>query len=263
VLELYHNDMSTCAQKVRLVLAEKGLDWEGHELSLRRGDQHKPDYLNIHPGGVVPALIHDGTPVIESTVIMEYLDDAFPEIPLRPTASLDRARMRMWTKQLDEGVHAATGVISSATAFRYQFAHYSSDELAAHVERIPDQARRERTRSLLSEGVDSPLFEPAIRRYDKLLSDMETALGDGEWFAGDDYSLADIAYTPYLTRLDHLQYLGMLEARPRLAGWYERVKSRPSYEPALARWFNADYLPLMQEKGREAWPRVKAILDAG
>ena len=262
MLELYHNDMSTCAQKVRLTLAEKGLDWTGHHLSLRKGDQHKPEYLKLHPGGVVPTLIHDGVVIRESTVINEYLDDAFPEPPLRPADPVARWRMRILAKQLDEGVHAATGVISNATAFRYQFAHYTPEELDAHVARIPDPARRERSRSLLEKGVESPMFAPAILRYDTLLTDLEDALAGGQWLAGDDYSLADIAYTPYLTRLDHLRYLGMLDRRPRLADWYQRVRARASYEPALAKWFSPEYLPLMAEKGEEAWPRVKSILEA-
>jgi len=114
MLELYHNDMSTCAKKVRLVLAVKNLDWTGHHLSLRQGDQHKPEYLKLHPGGVVPTLIHDGVVIRESTIINEYLDDAFPENPLRPISAAGRWRMRLLTKQLDEGVHAATGMISSS-----------------------------------------------------------------------------------------------------------------------------------------------------
>ncbi len=78
MLQLYHNDMSTCAQKVWLTLAEKGLDWEGIHFNLREGPQHRPDYLKLNPAGVVPTLIDDGRVVIESTVIMEYLDDRFP-----------------------------------------------------------------------------------------------------------------------------------------------------------------------------------------
>ena len=57
MLELYHNGMSTCSQKVRLCLAEKGLDWTGHAMDLRAGDQHRPDYLSLNPNGVVPTLV--------------------------------------------------------------------------------------------------------------------------------------------------------------------------------------------------------------
>jgi glutathione S-transferase len=120
MIELYHNDMSVCAQKVRFALAEKELSWQGHHLSLRIGDQQKPEYLKLNPNAVVPTLVDNGTVIIESTVINEYLDDAYPEQRLRPADVAERARMRLWTKQLDESVHAATSVVSSAIAFRYQ-----------------------------------------------------------------------------------------------------------------------------------------------
>src|SRR5713226_1974291 len=114
MIELYHNDRAVCAQKVRFALAEKKLQWENHHLNLRAGDQQKAEYLKLNPNAVVPTLVDNGTVIIESTVICEYLDDAYPEPTLRPTDAVARARMRLWTKQLDEGVHAATSVISSA-----------------------------------------------------------------------------------------------------------------------------------------------------
>jgi len=104
MLELYHNDMSTCAQKVRLTLAEKGLAWEGRHLDLRAGDQQKPEYLKLNPRGVVPTIVDNGKVVRESTVIMEYLDDEYPKPSLRPANSHARAQMRLWTKRLDEAI---------------------------------------------------------------------------------------------------------------------------------------------------------------
>ena len=89
MLVLYHNDMSTCAQKVRATLAEKDLAWDGHELNLRTGDQHKPQFLKLNPRGVVPVLVHDGNVIIESNIIMEYLEDAFPDTKrLMPKSAL-------------------------------------------------------------------------------------------------------------------------------------------------------------------------------
>jgi len=87
---------------------------------LRAGDAQKPEYLKLNPYTVVPTLVHDGRTIIESTVICEYLDDAWPDHPLKPDHSLGRAQMRLWTKQLDEGVHAAVAVFSLCIAFRHQ-----------------------------------------------------------------------------------------------------------------------------------------------
>ena len=90
---------------------------------------------------------------------------------------------------------------------------------------------------------------------------MERALGAAPWLAGSAFSLADIAYAPYVTRLDHLQLVAMWKSRPRLAEWYARIRERAGYQDGLTRWFNPKYLELMAEKGRETWPRVAEILS--
>ena len=260
MLELHHNDMSTCSQKVRLALAEAGAGWTGHHLDLRAGDQHRPDYLALNRNGVVPTLVHDGRPIIESTVINEYIADAFGAA-LRPGDAVGQACMRLWTKQLDEGVHAMTGVLSTCIAFRFQhFAIKTRDEVVAGIEAIPDAAKRERQRENILEGLESRYFAGAVARFDRLLGDIEAALNQGPWLAGDAYSIADIAYTPYMVRLEHLQLGWMWDHRPHIPEWIERLRARPSFEIAMTAWFNDKYLPLMAEKGAEAVPRVRKIL---
>ena len=109
-LTLYHSVESTCAQKVKLVLAEKGLEWDENRLNLRRGDQFSPEYLALNPKGVVPTLVHDNVVIRESTIINEYLDDAFPEPSLRPSSPAETSLMRLWVKTFDDDVHPAVGV---------------------------------------------------------------------------------------------------------------------------------------------------------
>ena len=75
MLELYNAPQSTCSQKVRLTLAEKGLEFVEHKLKLFRNDQLKPEYLKLNPNGVVPTLVDGGVQIIDSSVIMEYLDE--------------------------------------------------------------------------------------------------------------------------------------------------------------------------------------------
>ncbi|MPZ78472.1 MAG: glutathione S-transferase family protein [Deltaproteobacteria bacterium] len=260
MIELYHNDMSVCAQKVRLALAEKKLAWHGHHLNLRAGDQQKPEYLKLNPNAVVPTLVDNGSVIIESTVICEYLEDTYPEPRLRPADAAERARMRLWTKQLDEGVHAATSVVSSAIAFRHQKLAQGMEALEAFHKKMPDPVKRERSWENITQGVKSRFFVDAVKRFDHLLGDMETSLSNGPWLAGKEFSLADIGYAPYITRLDHLQMQFLWDDRPRIAGWYDRLRERGSYAQALEKWFNAAYLPLMKEKGAEVQSRVKVIV---
>jgi glutathione S-transferase len=81
MLELYHNVNSVCAQKVRIALTEKELECKEHLMTLR-GDQFDPAYMKLNPNAVVPTLVHDGQPIVESSIILYYLDEAFSQ----PTA---------------------------------------------------------------------------------------------------------------------------------------------------------------------------------
>ena len=107
MLELYHFNNSVCSQKVRMALAEKGLEWTEHEVDLFKLEQYDPKYLAHNPKGVVPTLVHDGTPLIESTLICEYIDDVFPDPPLKPSKPADVTAMRVWAKMVDDGLHVA------------------------------------------------------------------------------------------------------------------------------------------------------------
>ena len=76
---LYNAPQSTCSQRVRFVHNAKSLAFDEVKLDLLAGDQLKPDYLKLNPNGVVPTLDHDGNIVIDSSVIIEYLDEIAPE----------------------------------------------------------------------------------------------------------------------------------------------------------------------------------------
>jgi glutathione S-transferase len=258
-LTLYHNDMSVCAQRVRLTLAEKDLAFESRHLDLRAGDQKDPQYLKLNPNGYVPTLVHDDFVLNESSVICDYIDDAFPAPALAPSDAHGKARMRGFTKFIDAEIFPATGVVSNSIAFHHQYA----PEVYARMEAArPGWLARFRNHQ---KGVDNPAFPDAIRRLDKMLADMEAALAahGKPWLAGEMFTAADIGNAPFLTRLDHLQFLGPMTAhRPLTTKWYERLKARPGYQEAVATWFNAKYLPLMSEKGVETWPRVRELLAA-
>ena len=260
MIELYHNDMSVCAQKVRFALGEKTLQWKSRHLNLRAGDQQKPEYVKLNPNAVVPTLVDGGNVIIESTVICEYLDDAYPEPSLSPRDPVERARMRLWTKQLDESVHAATRTISNAIAFRHQKLALGTEALQALHDKIPDPKKRTESWENVHKGVDSSYFADAVQRFEKLLSDMESTLSSSAWLAGSSFSLADIGCAPYILRLNDLQLQFLWDKRPHIAAWFEKVGERPGYTTAFDDWPNESYAVLMREKGLEAAPRIKAVL---
>lgn len=263
MLKLYHNDMSTCSQKVRFLLAVKGIEWEGVELDLRRGDQLQPEFLKINPKGLVPVLIHDGNVVPESNIIIEYLNEVYPEPPSLPADTAGRAKIRWWMKKLDDGIHLEVVVLSFAIAFRHQLikACGSDEALEKHFAGIRDPYIQEVQRQVVPQGIEAPRFVQSIRQFEKLLSDMNEALAAHPWMVGDNLSLADIAYSPYVTRLDHLRLQGLWDDKPHFADWYDRLMQTSGYREGVASWFNQKYLPLMDKAGTEAWPRVAEIRD--
>ena len=164
--------------------------------------------------------------------------------------------MRIWVKQLDEGLHAASATISACIAFRYQFMEGKTPEqLKKTLDGYVDPVKRARMTENVMEGVGSSFFEPAIKRIAKMLDDMQASLSE-------TYSLADVAFTPYVTRVSHLQQDWMIEARPRVADWLDRVRARPAYKTALVDWFNPDFLSLMKERGAENRDGVEAVVKA-
>ena len=93
MLELYHSGLTTCSKQVRHCLREKGLSYQSRYVELWRYENLSPAYLALNPNGVVPTLVHDGVPIINSFCINEYIEDSFPEPPLRPADPRERARM--------------------------------------------------------------------------------------------------------------------------------------------------------------------------
>jgi glutathione S-transferase len=151
-------------------------------------------------------------------------------------------------------------VVSSAIAFRYQKLAGGMEALKEFHDKMPDPVKREKSWENVTKGVESRFFPEAVKRFDKLLADMEAALAESAWLAGDTFSLADIGYAPYITRLDHLQLQFLWDKRPHISDWYDRLRERRGYTEALEKWFNSNYLPLMKEKGLEVRDKVKAIV---
>jgi glutathione S-transferase len=261
VIALYHSPGSSCCVKVRLVLNEKGIGYSEHLLDLRRGDQLLPDYLKINPKAEVPAIVHEGKALTESTVIMEYLDEAFAGPPLKPADAKLRAAMRLWTKWPDEGGHIAYSSLAFAVAHRH-LAHDTSPGWAENqLADKPDQARRARQAAAIALGLDDPALIVTMNKFDQLIRRMELALDSAPWLAGAAYSLADVALTPYINRLRQMTLLDIWQGDcPRVMDWYRRISERPSFAQTLAEldWLKSH--DLMQSHGRGARAKLQSLI---
>jgi glutathione S-transferase len=260
MLTLYHGRTSVCSIKARLALAEKGVGFDSRLMTLR-GDQFEPGYMKLNPAAVVPTIVHDGRAIVESTVIMHYVDEAFPGAPLMPSDPLERVKVRMMTKLMDEYVHVSCMTLTFATANRGWLARMPAQEMEAELAKSPDRKRAEIKRQVVTHGLDAPVVAEAIRQHQTLLQQIETAMEIGPYLAGEQWSLADAAATPYVWRLDKLKLARMWDDRAGVRAWYDRVRSRPSFKIGVDDWLSPADLE-RYTLAPDPWPKVRDILQA-
>lgn len=262
-LTLYHSVESTCAQKVRIVMAIKGLEWEEVRLNLRKGEQFAPEYLRLNPKAVVPTLVHDGAAIRESTVINEYLEDCFPEIRLRPADPQATAQMRLLVKTIDEEVHPAIGVLSYAVFLRHQMnERMSPEQLQEHFKKVADPARRERQQSTHELGLAAPAALMAVRALDRFVKQLSAALGDRSWLAGEEFTLADAAALPYMYRARALRLAPLWDALDKVTPWLERGEAEVS-RLSLTEIFGSESFHEMVAGHADAEaPAIRQLLEA-
>ncbi len=261
MLEHYHNINSVCAQKVRIALNEKGLNAKEHLLTLR-GDQFDPVYLKLNPSGVVPTLVHDGNTIIESSLILYYLDEAFPAPALMPREPQLRHRVRLYNKLIDEYLHNSCMILTFATAFRPNFLKLPREAWLAEVNKSPLKRRAEYKRSVIEHGLDSEFVGDAIAQHNKLLSWMNESLRRGPYLAGNGFSNADCAVIPYIVRLELLKLGGLWARYPAIGDWWARMRERASVKAAIfERMTQADWAPF-RNLAPDPWPKVEALLHA-
>lgn len=265
MLTLYHNALSTCSQKVRLVLAEKGIEFESKLIDLVAGQQHDPAYVALNPKHVVPTLVAGGEVIRESSIIAEYLDACVATNPLTPADPLRTAQMRMWVRRIDDDIHGRTsGVFTHAIWTRRAVGSRPPEEIEKYLAALPDEAERELRRDLIANGVASPRFAAAVARMGAFLSDMETALSRSAWLVGERFTLADVAVAPYVLRVSDTGLSGLFGEgrRPAVADWLERVRKRPSFESAIAAWIPAPLMTAMRSFGVALAPEIRAVIAA-
>ena len=265
MLELYHHGSSACAAKVRFALEEKRLPWVGHYVDILKGEQFTPHYLALNPKATVPVLVHDGSVIPESTVICEYVEESFPEHPIYPESPLERARVRIWTKGVDEELHPACSALTYVVSHRHTILRHGAGSFEDFLSAASAEGRhaRELKWQWIQHGLDAPVAADRIRLYDAWLHRMEDTLQAAEWLVGGRFSMADIAMAPYLNRLAALSMEGMWRdgRLPRVEAWLERLRQRPAFAAALVDWVPEELVAEMRDNGRRSWPQIAAILD--
>ncbi len=193
-MRLYDLPRSPWCLCVRVVLQEKGLSVERH--IVLPGQEEEEWFLELNPAGRIPVL-EDGDLVLrDAPVIMEYLEEAYPDRRLMPDAPAERARVRSVVALVD-------------------------NDLGPALEELEEAHR---------EGQDAALLEDLLSEVEDALDLLESDLGpEAGWAAGPRYTLADAALAPFLLDLGEAAGTGdRIAARPRVAAYRERLRGRPS-----------------------------------
>ena len=234
-LQLLHCSFSTCSQKVRLCLAEKRLDFVSIEIDLAAREHLTPAYLALNPNGVVPTLLHDDRPIVDSSVICEFVDETFPEPPLMGTTPMERAQVRAWMRYLEEVPTVAIRVPSFNRIFAGVFADFSDQAFARFTEDMPLRARF--YREMGQAGFADERVAEALERLRQTLERAEAALDRGalagKWLTGSRFTLADILLIPTVVRMADLGLEALWRDLRRVSDWFARIQERPSFNAAF------------------------------
>ncbi len=229
-ITLYDFHGSPCARRVRIVMLEKGLEWETRLVDLTKMEQKRPEYLALNPNGLVPTLVHGDRVIYESNVITEYLDAVFPKPRLYPADPWLRARAKMWQ------------AFELAMAKEYRPLMYlrvigpldrrrPKDEVMRDVRRSTDDpahidwVNRVYDGTVISEDEAILLASQLYHRIEHI----ERALG-GEFLLGDLFSIADISVFPRVAMYPMVG-LGLEPAKyPRTTRWMSSMAERLSFQ---------------------------------
>ena len=227
MLELYNSPVSTCSQKVRIVLAEKGIAWEDRRINFQAQEHLSEAYLRLNPNGVVPTLVHDGRPIVDSSVINEYLEDLFPEPRLVPVDPYERARMRAWRQFIDEVPTSAIRIPSFNAFVRHIWGPMSEEDFRNFTGRMP--LRKHFYRKMGPEGFRKDDVDEALEKLRATFERAEKSLSAGPWLCGEMFTLADVSLTPSIVRMVDLDLTHLWADLPRFSDWFRRIQARPSF----------------------------------
>jgi glutathione S-transferase len=238
---LHHGWRSSASRRVRLCLAEKGLKFESVLVDLTKMEHHSPEYLKLNPNGVIPLLIlPDGRSLYESGTICEYLDETYPEPPLRPDDTYGRAEMRNWIRYADERIGNLI-IFNWKHSIAKVASKWTDAELAEAMKKIPSKERQQAWLRAARQPYTPEEENEARRKLTLMLDKMEGALGAHAWLVGDRYSLADIAVVPFVKRMEEEIIPDEMSAakHPRVHAWWQKLQARPAFKEARIESFTS------------------------
>ncbi|MDE0111175.1 MAG: glutathione S-transferase family protein [Albidovulum sp.] len=231
-IHLYHGHISNCSMRVRMTLVEKGLPWTSHHLDLKKKENISDEYFGINPNGLVPTLIDDGVVHIESNDIIAYLDEAYPDPPLRAVGSEEE--MLEWLR-LAASIH-----VPAVKPYVYATMIQKKVKKTAEEQKKYDELQQnEELKKFHSKHAGESAFgeedvAKALGILEECFAKLENALEDRDCIMGDRFTLADISWLPL-----HFVLIGCgypFERYPNILRWAGALGSKESYKEGILKW---------------------------
>jgi glutathione S-transferase len=207
-LKLYQSSGSPNSRRVRIFLAEKGLEIPFIPVDLGKGEQHSDAYRAINPCRVVPTLVlEDGTAIGEVPAIVRYIEEIHPQTPLHGQTPKDRALTTLWERRVEQ-----EGFASVMEAIRNTAAGLKGRAIAGphDYDQIP------------------ALVERSKLRVQNFFADLDARLAEGPFVAGERYSIADITALVTVDFAAKAISFAVPGEHAALKRWYDQVSKRPS-----------------------------------
>lgn len=244
--KLYQFGDSPCCMKVRMVLAAKSLPWQEVFIESWKFDHFQPEYLELNPSGIVPTLVEGDKVVTQSNVIVEYLEDAYPEPPLRPADPFLTAIMRKWMYIEQDHLFGNIVTLSFNSMMKLRVEGFGLGQLQAWSHRHPDQSKADdylRRVSAPADHAKDKLARIGLRKYMELLEE-ELQQFDGPWVCGEQLTLADIALAGIFDRLKYLCEEEIFSDLTDVSTWFDRLQKTDMYREGEHRFSARMWGPL-------------------
>jgi glutathione S-transferase len=231
-LHLLHFQSSSCSQKVRVLLREKGIPFESHPVDLPRQKHVSAWYLGINPRGVVPVIVHDGVVHVESNDILRYLDSEFPS--QAPSFFPQNPQELAWVQEnldLEDGLHMDLRNLTMGFMMPRRFATKSEATLQRWEREGAENPKRKIEvqwwRDYARQGITPEQAQASVDAHRRAFETLDARLASSPWLIGDRISVLDIAWFITTTRLGRAGY--RLDPHPNLARWHRALSQRPAF----------------------------------
>ena len=223
-----------------MVLAEKGLDWKLRPILTSRFDHCQAEYQKLNPLNLIPTLVDDGNVFIQSGVIAEYLDDKYPEPPLRPSNPQQLAKVREWMREEEEFLFRLITTMTYNIMMKLRAKAYGMDQLVEWSKRHPNQERAQDYLKRVTSPADLNAIAEAVFRFRWHMERLEDQLkaSEGPWIVGAQFTLADVCAAPIFDRIEYLDKEYLWNGLQKVNWWYARAKMRPSFTSAAPTFEN-------------------------